>query len=133
MDRPSPAPNSYARVTARPLVNRLAGPVGEVFSFLEGRMIDPLTERVISLRAAVHLLPSRRGGRPAHVATLYRWTTRGCRGVVLESVQIGATRCTSREALDRFFQSLTAGSRGVSLKSVRTHDAVSRELNQEGF
>ena len=30
------------------------------------------------------------------------------RGVLLESIQIGATRCTSREALQRFFERLSA-------------------------
>ena len=31
----------------------------------------------------------------------------GCRGVVLETIQVGGTRCTSREALQRFFENLS--------------------------
>lgn len=46
------------------------------------------------------------------MATLYRWSTIGCKGVVLETAQIGGTRCTSREALDRFFAALTAQAAG---------------------
>ena len=42
------------------------------------------------------------------VATLYRWASHGCRGVRLETIQIGGTKCTSREALDRSFEELSA-------------------------
>lgn len=45
-----------------------------------------------------------------HVATPYRWTSRGCRGVKLRYSQIGATRCTTREWLDEFFGRLTEAS-----------------------
>lgn len=72
-------------------------------------MIDSNTETVISLLDAAKSMPRRRGGRRPHVSCLYRWTTAGCRGVVLESIQIGGTRCTSREALARFFARLTSG------------------------
>ena len=71
-------------------------------------MIDTLTETVVSLTEAAKLLPCRRGGKRIHLSCLYRWTVSGCKGVVLESVQIGGTRCTSREALSRFFTRLTA-------------------------
>lgn len=75
-------------------------------------MIDPLTEDIVTLtEAARSECPHRRGGKPTHVSCLYRWTVSGCRGVTLESIQIGATRCTSRQALARFFEALTyAGS-----------------------
>jgi len=41
------------------------------------------------------------------LSTLYRWTRRGFRGVVLETIQVGGTRNTTREALQRFFERLT--------------------------
>lgn len=69
--------------------------------------IDPNTEAPISLTAAARSLPRRRAGKKPHVSCIYRWTVSGCRGVILESIQIGGTRCTSREALARFFQRLT--------------------------
>ena len=72
-------------------------------------MIDPNTEHVISLADCAKSLPRRRGGKRPHVSCIYRWTTSGCKGVVLESIQVGGTRCTSREALARFFQRLTQG------------------------
>jgi hypothetical protein len=71
-------------------------------------MIDTSIEEILSLSQAAEELPRRRQGRKTHVSTLYRWTVSGCRGVVLESIQIGATRATSREALQRFFERLSA-------------------------
>lgn len=81
-------------------------------------MIDPNMEVLISLTDAAKSLPRRRGGKKPHVTCLYRWTVAGCRGVILESIQVGGTRCTSREALARFFRRLTAG--GADVPAVRT-------------
>lgn len=78
-------------------------------------MIDPSTETLVSLTEAAASLPRRRAGRKPHVSTLYRWSMAGCRGVVLETLAVGGTRCTSREALARFFARLTAQS-GVPSK-----------------
>ena len=72
-------------------------------------MIDPNTETVISLFDAAKSMPCRRAGKKPHISCVYRWTTAGCRGIVLESIQIGGTRCTSKEALSRFFRRLTVG------------------------
>src|SRR3954470_15760057 len=71
-------------------------------------MIDSISEAIFPLSQAADELPRRRRGRKTHVSTLYRWATAGCRGVRLETVQIGATRCTSREALQRFFERLSS-------------------------
>lgn len=67
----------------------------------------PLSENIVSLADAAKLLPRRRGGKRPHVSCVYRWTNSGCKGIVLESTQVGATRCTSTEALERFFQRLS--------------------------
>src|SRR5947209_2490630 len=64
----------------------------------EAKMIDFASEDLLTLSQAADELPRRRRGRKTHVSTLYRWATAGCRGERLETVQIGATRCTSREA-----------------------------------
>ena len=69
-------------------------------------MIDSNSEQLLSLADAAKSLPARRSGKRPHLSCIYRWTTTGCRGVVLECIQIGATRCTSREALGRFFAAL---------------------------
>lgn len=70
-----------------------------------------LSEQLLSLTEAASLLPQRRKGRKPHVSTLYRWTEAGCRGVKLESIQVGGTRCTSPQALQRFIDRLTSHSR----------------------
>lgn len=77
-------------------------------------MIDTPRESLLTLAQAASELPRRRRGRKTNVATLYRWTTVGCRGVRLEFTQIGGTRCTSHEALGRFFDALTRRSQGTS-------------------
>lgn len=70
-------------------------------------MINPQTETLVSLTEAAKGLPRRRAGKKPHISCLYRWSTAGCRGVVLETIQVGGTRCTSEEALARFLRRLT--------------------------
>jgi hypothetical protein len=85
-------------------------------------MIDSQTEHVIPFTQASDESPRRRKGRKIHVSCFYRWSTVGCRGVILETIQIGGTRCTSREALQRFFERLSefrqAGAVGGQTSSV---------------
>lgn len=92
-------------------------------------MIDPNTENLLSLAQAAKHLPKRRGGRPVHVSCVYRWTTTGCKGVILESIQIGGTRCTSKEALARFFRRLTDGATTAS-PTIRTPARRERDLQK---
>lgn len=99
--------------------------------------IDPLSESVISLSQAARDLPARRAGKKPHVSCIYRWTTTGCRGVILESLQVGGTRCTSREALARFCEALTYGDevRPRLRSPLKRRQAVERAmqaLEQEG-
>lgn len=75
-------------------------------------MIDFRDEELMPLNRAARQLPRRRGDRPVHVATLYRWAKSGCRGVRLETLQVGGSLCTSRGALQRFFERLTAAGGG---------------------
>ncbi len=87
--------------------------------------IEPNQEEILSLSAATKDLPARRRGKKPHVSCLYRWSTSGCKGVVLETVQIGGTRCTSREALARFFAKLTA------ICNPHGHQAMTSERRDE--
>lgn len=75
-------------------------------------MVDTQTETVITFTDAAHVIP----GRP-HVSQVYRWAQRGLQGVKLEWIQIGGTRCTSLQALQRFFVALTAARSGQPLPS----------------
>ncbi len=99
-------------------------------------MIDPNSETLIFLADAARFLPRRRGGKKPHVSCLYRWTARGCKSVILESIQVGSTRCTSREALARLFERLTYAD---DPRADRTRNrrqpaaaAAERELQREG-
>jgi len=69
-------------------------------------MINVAKENLISLTDAAKKLPRRRSGKRPHIATLYRWAQRGLHGVRLETLQAGGSRCTSVEALARFFAEL---------------------------
>ncbi|MEK6677602.1 MAG: DUF1580 domain-containing protein [Planctomycetota bacterium] len=90
-------------------------------------MIDIQAEDVVSLTEAAKSkhLPRRRKGKRPHVATLFRWATVGVRGIVLETIQCGGTRCTSVEALQRFFERCTDPS---ALPHQSTTKAREREI-----
>ena len=92
--------------------------------------IDALTETIQSLHDATASCPKRHG-KKAHISTPYRWTTIGCRGVVLESIQIGGTRCTSREALARFFQRLTARVMAIPQQSECSRADTPNDIEQQ--
>ncbi len=100
-------------------------------------MIDVSTEQLVSLSEAARMLPGRRCGKRPHVSCLYRWTIGGCRGVVLESIQVGATRCTSREALGRFFARLSGHTEPTPAATTRQRRreiaAAERILDEAGI
>jgi len=70
--------------------------------------IDITTETVITPIKATGFCPERRAGARPNIATVYRWMIDGVRGIRLESIMVGGTRCTSVQALQRFFDALTA-------------------------
>lgn len=76
--------------------------------------IDLQHEQLLSLSAVSKLLP----GRP-HASSIFRWISRGIRGVRLESTLLGGRRYTSREAIERFAAATTAAANG-ELPPVRT-------------
>ena len=108
---------------------------------LSQTMIDISNEHVLTLAQAAKELPQRRKGRKPHLSCMYRWTTSGCRGVILESIQIGGTRCTSREAIQRFAVALShkreageapSGSRSL-VQRQRANEAAAKELKKLGL
>lgn len=64
-------------------------------------------EPPITLTDATAYIPRRRKGRRTSASTLYRWAAVGVRGVKLETIQVGGSKCTSLEALQRFFDRLS--------------------------
>lgn len=70
-------------------------------------MAIDLSEKLYSFTKIAKKLPKRRGGKRVHVSTIFRWASKnGCKGVRLEFVQVGSTKCTLCEALRRFFDAL---------------------------
>ena len=68
--------------------------------------IDVFKENILTFSEAAKVLPRGRAGKKIHTCTLYRWASRGLRGIRLETIQVGGTTCTSQEALQRFFANL---------------------------
>jgi len=75
-------------------------------------MIDPVREKLVPLGQVPDLpwVPRRRRKARLNASTVFRWTKSGCRGVLLESVRFGNTRCTSEAALTRFLAALAPAS-----------------------
>jgi hypothetical protein len=88
-------------------------------------------------------IPSRRPGKRINVSTVWRWVMHGCRGIRLETLIVGGGRYTSRQAVQRFAERLSAaraGSPGPARESAprtasrraRDSERAGRELEQLG-
>ncbi len=79
-------------------------------------MIDISCEKLLVPAEIASLVPRRRGGKKCNIATIYRWMQLGIRGVKLEYLCVGSVRCTSVEALQRFFDGCTAQTKGQDVQ-----------------
>lgn len=70
-------------------------------------MIDTAVENLIPLRDVPRCLPPRPNGKRLHISAVYRWALRGMKNIRLETVKIGGTTYTSREAIQRFSERLS--------------------------
>jgi hypothetical protein len=84
-------------------------------------MISIFSESLVRLSAAGRHLP----GNPS-LPTLWRWHSRGVRGVRLETVALGGRRYTSREALERFVSALSSPSKASNTIPKQRAEAISR-------
>jgi hypothetical protein len=102
-------------------------------------VIDTATEELGRLAHAVRWVPGRRDGKRVHISTLIRWATSGVRGVKLETVRLGGALFTSREAIQRFAERLTAAQAGAPeptrtvAAARRSHDAAMRACDEAGI
>ena len=87
--------------------------------------MDVIIETPISLARAAELLGK-------HQATLYRWSKTGVRGIVLGTLQVGGTRCTSREAIQRFCERLTSEPAQRTARSTSAAEKAAKELERHG-
>jgi len=74
---------------------------------LRGSSIDVARESVLSFSEAARYVGKLKGTKAIAFQTLFRWATKGCSRVVLETICVGGHRCTSKEALQRFFDAVT--------------------------
>jgi hypothetical protein len=88
--------------------------------------IDVSRESVLSFADAARFVGKLKGTKKVAFQTLFRWATKGCRGIVLETVFVGGSRCTSVQALQRFFTALTAVRMGQSLSQEPHFDPNSK-------
>ena len=71
-------------------------------------MIDTATEQLLTLQQAADRMPVSRGGRPVHLATIWRWI----KARKLEGVRLGDRWLTSVEALQRYAERQTLAALG---------------------
>lgn len=97
-------------------------------------MIDITTETPLSLADAAKILP----GRP-HLSTVWRFATRGVRGVRLESFMSGGRRFTSVEEIHRFIAATTAAAgiqpqtETVETERSKVAERARQDLYNRGF
>jgi hypothetical protein len=99
----------------------------------------PALDELIPLRELAAQLPRRRGGKKTNVATLYRWTNSGIRGVRLRYAQCGSVRCSTIAWVHKYFAALGAADAATSAPAGRTAaqraralEATDRELDRMG-
>ena len=68
-------------------------------------MIDTNKDELLTMAQAAKVCPKIDGRRP-HSGSIWRWAKKGVHGVRLEHVRVGRRVCTSRDALNRFFNEL---------------------------
>ena len=66
--------------------------------------------------------------RPASV-TVWRWMTKGCRGIKLESLIVNGSRRTTKQALHQFFAAITAQANGER-EQARTPKQRERDIDR---
>ena len=93
-------------------------------------MIDVSVERPITFNEGAKFLPA---GRRPTFSTWWRWSQVGLRGVKLETVLCGGRRCTTAEAVVRFFERVTAAANGepVPTRTSRQRQAALRAAEKE--
>jgi hypothetical protein len=105
----------------------------------DGQAEQLVAEGLVALAEATQFYPRNARGKHPHVSQLHRHATQGLRGVVLETVQAGSKRATSRAAIARFFARLTEAAQGAeagkhasaTTATACNHPAVEAHLEAE--
>jgi hypothetical protein len=95
-------------------------------------VIDLSSEATLGLQEAAKILPPFRLGRPVSYPSVLRWIIQGAKSldgrvVRLEAVRVGSRWVTSKEALQRFAERLTAATTDSQLSpDTATHRPKAR-------
>ena len=97
--------------------------------------INTRTEDILPLAdAARRCVPLRSNGRRPSYQSVWRWATKGLRGVKLETVSVGGTLYMSRDALERFYTRLNDARNGITPAAPGVdHDHDDAMLASEGL
>lgn len=91
-------------------------------------------EELLTFAQAASLLPRRRGGSKVATSTLWRWSRRGSRGVILRTVRVGGCVYVSREALMDFVTARSAVDHAPQQPMPTTaSNRAMQELNKMGL
>lgn len=96
-------------------------------------MINSETETLILPKDVCRMFPGR-SGNGISLSTVWRWMLHGRKRQKLDSLVVGGTRYTSREAVQRFVAGLNRG-QPAQQRVDRTRETrrVEHELAAEGF
>ena len=96
------------------------------------KTIDPSCDDLRPLAGYARRLPSSRPGKRIHKSTLFRWATRGARGVVLRTSRLGSGRYTCDAWVAEFMDRLTCVDVPPDRPNRRGHtDSERREIEAE--
>ena len=97
-------------------------------------MIDITKENLETLGQAARGIPGRTG-RGVSTSAIWRWTTVGVRGCVLETILIGGVRYTSKEAMERFIAAQNKSAAAAHSPDGRqaAKERAERELKDAGI
>lgn len=97
--------------------------------------MDISDEQLIPIQEVPRHLPTKSTGRRVHISAVYRWIKHGVAGGIrLKTVKMGGSTYTSKEALQRFADRLSAArdtlSKAASVTAARQKqiDDASREV-----
>ena len=96
-------------------------------------MINTSLEPTFPLAKAARKHASSRGDGPLNPSTLHRWRFPGIGGIRLECIKIGGVWHTSEQALQRFFEKLTAAQEGPAVQQVVPAERPAKRERATGY
>jgi len=96
-------------------------------------MINTSLEPTFPLAKAARKHASARGNGSLNPSTLHRWRFPGIGGIRLECIKIGGVWHTSEQALQRFFEKLTAAKEGPGAHQAAPVERPAKRERAEGY